>query len=49
MMPLEKPIGQMLGIAALLLLAIGCTVVLWPFLSSLAWAAKMRRKAAGSV
>ena len=39
MMPLDKPIGQILGIGALLLLAIGCTVVLWPFLSSLAWAA----------
>jgi predicted PurR-regulated permease PerM len=39
MMPLDKPIGQMLGIGALLLLAIGCTVVLWPFLSSLLWAA----------
>jgi predicted PurR-regulated permease PerM len=39
MMPLDKPIGQILGIGALVLLAIGCTVVLWPFLSSLAWAA----------
>jgi predicted PurR-regulated permease PerM len=39
MMPLDKPIGQILGIGALLLLAIGCTVVLWPFLSSLLWAA----------
>ena len=39
MIPLDKPIGQILGIGALLLLAIGCTVVLWPFLSSLMWAA----------
>jgi predicted PurR-regulated permease PerM len=39
MMPLDKPIGQILGIGALGLLAFGCTVVLWPFLSSMLWAA----------
>src|SRR4029450_13628954 len=39
MMPLGKHIEQILGIGALLLLAIGCAVVLWPFLSALLWAA----------
>ena len=39
MIPLGQPIEQILGIAALLLLAIGCAVVLWPFLSALLWAA----------
>ena len=39
MIPLGKPIEQILGIGALLLLAIGCAVVLWPFLSALLWAA----------
>ena len=39
MIPLGKPIEQILGIGALVLLAIGCAVVLWPFLSALLWAA----------
>jgi predicted PurR-regulated permease PerM len=39
MIPLGKPLEQILGIAALLLLALGCAVVLWPFLSGLLWAA----------
>ncbi len=39
MIPLGKPIEQILGIGALLLLAIGCAIVLWPFLSALLWAA----------
>jgi predicted PurR-regulated permease PerM len=39
MMPLDKLIGQILGTGALVLLAIGCAIVLWPFLSSLLWAA----------
>jgi predicted PurR-regulated permease PerM len=39
MMLLGKPIEQLLGIGAILLLAIGCTIVLWPFLSALLWAA----------
>ena len=39
MIPLGKPIEQILGIGALLLLSIGCAFVLWPFLSSLLWAA----------
>ena len=39
MISLGKPIEQILGIAALLLLAIGCAVVLWPFLSAILWAA----------
>ena len=39
MIPLGKPIEQILGVAALLLLAIGCVVVLWPFLSAILWAA----------
>ena len=39
MIPLGKPIEQILGIGALLLLALGCAIVLWPFLSSLLWAA----------
>jgi predicted PurR-regulated permease PerM len=39
MIPLGKLNEQILGIGALLLLAIGCAVVLWPFLSALLWAA----------
>src|SRR3990170_2004990 len=39
MIPLGKPIEQILGIGALLLLSIGCAIVLWPFLSALLWAA----------
>ena len=39
MISLGKPIEQILGIGALLLLAIGCAIVLWPFLSALLWAA----------
>lgn len=39
MIPLGKPIEQILGIGALLLLALGCAMVLWPFLSALLWAA----------
>lgn len=39
MMPLGKPLDQVLGIGALLLLAIGCALTLWPFLSALLWAA----------
>jgi len=38
MTPLGKPIEQILGVGALILLAIGCGVVLWPFLSALLWA-----------
>jgi len=39
MMPLGKPLQEILGIGALILLAIGCAVVLRPFLSALLWAA----------
>ena len=39
MIPLGKLNEQILGIGALLLLAIGCAIVLWPFLSALLWAA----------
>jgi predicted PurR-regulated permease PerM len=39
MMPPDKPVQQLLGMGALLLLALGCAVVLWPFLSALLWAA----------
>jgi predicted PurR-regulated permease PerM len=39
MIPVGKSIEQILGIGALLLLAIGCALVLWPFLSALLWAA----------
>jgi predicted PurR-regulated permease PerM len=39
MISLGKPIEQILGIGALLLLSIGCAIVLWPFLSALLWAA----------
>ncbi len=39
MLPLGKPIEQVLGISALLLLAIGCAIMLRPFLSALLWAA----------
>jgi predicted PurR-regulated permease PerM len=39
MIPLGKPLQQILGIGALILLALGCAVVLWPFLSALLWAA----------
>jgi predicted PurR-regulated permease PerM len=37
--PLGKPIQQILEVGALVLLAIGCIVVLWPFLSATLWAA----------
>jgi hypothetical protein len=37
MTPFGKPIEQILGVGALILLAIGCGVVLWPFLSALLW------------
>ena len=39
MIPLGKPLEQVLGIGALLLLAVGCALTLWPFLSALLWAA----------
>lgn len=39
MIPLGKPIEQILGVGALCLLAIGCVVVIWPFLSAILWAA----------
>ena len=39
MISLGRSVQQLLGISALLLLALGCIVVLWPFLSSLLWAA----------
>jgi hypothetical protein len=39
MIPLGKPLEQILGIGALFLLAIGCAIVLLPFLSALLWAA----------
>lgn len=39
MIPLGKPLEQILGIVALLLLALGCALTLWPFLSALLWAA----------
>ena len=39
MIPLGKPLEQILGIGALLLLAVGCALTLWPFLSALLWAA----------
>ncbi|MFC6671500.1 AI-2E family transporter [Marinobacterium aestuariivivens] len=39
MIPLGKPLEQVLGIGALLLLAVGCVLTLWPFLSALLWAA----------
>jgi len=39
LIPLGKTTEQILGIAALLLLTIGCFVVLRPFLSALLWAA----------
>jgi predicted PurR-regulated permease PerM len=39
MMPLGKPLDQVLGVGALLLLAVGCALTLWPFLSALLWAA----------
>jgi predicted PurR-regulated permease PerM len=39
MIPLGKPLEQVLAIGALLLLALGCALTLWPFLSSLLWAA----------
>lgn len=35
----SKLIGQLLAFGALGLLAIGCTLVLWPFLSAILWAA----------
>ena len=39
MIPLGKLNERILGIGALLLMAIGCAVVLRPFLSALMWAA----------
>ncbi len=39
MIPLGKPLEQILGIGALLLLAVGCALVLRPFLTGLMWAA----------
>lgn len=39
MIPLSRLIEQLLGIGALVLLAIGCVLVLWPFLSAIMWAA----------
>lgn len=39
MIPLSRLIEQLLGISALVLLAIGCALVLWPFLSAIIWAA----------
>lgn len=39
MIPLGKPLDQILGMGALLLLAVGCAITLWPFLSALVWAA----------
>jgi len=39
MISLGKPLEQVLGIGALLLLAVGCALTLWPFLSALLWAA----------
>jgi predicted PurR-regulated permease PerM len=38
-MVFDRSVEQILGIAALVLLSIGCIVVLWPFLSALIWAA----------
>lgn len=38
MIPLGKPIEQILAAGALLLLALGCFLVLWPFLSAILWA-----------
>ncbi|MEK1929888.1 MAG: AI-2E family transporter [Pararhizobium sp.] len=37
--PLSRRIEHVLGIGALVLLAIGCALVLWPFLSAILWAA----------
>lgn len=39
MIPLGKPLDQILGVGALLLLAVGCALTLWPFLSAILWAA----------
>ncbi|GEC34412.1 membrane protein [Sinorhizobium fredii USDA 205] len=39
MFPQGRLIEQLLGVGALGLLAIGCTLVLWPFLSAILWAA----------
>lgn len=39
MIPLGKPIEQILAVGALLLLALGCALVLQPFLSAILWAA----------
>ncbi|MBB4276268.1 AI-2E family transporter [Rhizobium mongolense] len=39
MIPLSRLVEQLLGIGALVLLAIGCALVLWPFLSAIMWAA----------
>lgn len=37
--PLPKTRGQILGITALVALAIGCAVVIWPFLTAIMGAA----------
>jgi len=39
MVPISRRIEYVLGIGALMLLAIGCALVLWPFLSAILWAA----------
>lgn len=39
MMPLGKPLDLILGIGAIILLAVGCALTLWPFLSAILWAA----------
>src|SRR4029434_3216293 len=39
MIPLGKPLEQILGIGALIMVAVGCALVLWPFLTALMWAA----------
>lgn len=41
MIPLGKPLERVLGIAALLLLAAGCALTLWPFVPALLWAAAL--------
>lgn len=38
-MVFDRPVEQILGIGALVLLGVGCIVVLWPFLFALIWAA----------
>ena len=39
MISLGKPLEQILGIGALIVVAVGCALVLWPFLTALIWAA----------